>query len=203
MKNFNLFSTPPQENIHFFQPGVFALVWLIYPGKVKKRESGREKTSLWIYCGIKPKPHKVKAYKITSVHFIKFEFFFFFLHYTNFQSSSLSFKQKMKRVWMELNWVQNLMSSYYFFNVCSKCLKFNVKFCRQKWSIVYCHTKFLNTWIHIKRTREKTLSNSAVFCWRTHQISVINLNMSGIWAGNSKFSTTQISTEMTVNVTAL
>lgn len=170
----------------------------MYPGKAKKRESGREKTSLWIYCGIKLKPHKVKAYKITSVHFIKFEFFF--LHKLSSQSS-LSFKQKMKREWMELNWVQNLVSSYYFVNICSKCLIFNVTFCRQKWSIVYCHTKSLN-WIHIKRTREKSLSNPAVFCWRTHQISVSNLNMSDICAGNSKLHTTQISTEMTVNVTA-
>jgi len=44
---------PLQENIHFFQPGVFTLVWLIHPGKAKKRESGRGKTSLWIYCRTK------------------------------------------------------------------------------------------------------------------------------------------------------
>ncbi len=110
----------------------------------------------------------------------------------------------MKRVWMELNRVKNLVSSYYFVKIlslrCGHSSKISTKFCRQKWSIVYCHTKFLITWIHIKRTREKSLSNQAIFCWWTHQISVINLNMSDICVGNSKFPTTQISTEITVNV---
>ncbi len=42
-EKFQFVSTPPQENIHFFQPGVFALVWLIYPGKVKKERERKRK----------------------------------------------------------------------------------------------------------------------------------------------------------------
>lgn len=201
--NFNLVSTPLQENIHFFQPCVFTLVWLIYPGKAKKRKSGKEKTSLWVHCKIKLQP-KLRHTKLLQLNLLRLNYFFALYKFSS--QSSLSLKQKMKRVWMELNRAWNLvgLSSNYFVKIsslrCGHSIKISTKFCRKKLPIVYFHTKFLITWI-----RGVAVSKQAVFCWWMHQI------VWSIWTwatsawGNfcvTKFLTTRISTEITVNVTA-